>query len=98
MVSSAGSEGSRLRVIVVGGHPGDPEAGCGGTVANYADQGHEVTVLYLTRGEAGVAGKGAGEAADMRMAEAREACRILKAKPVFADQIDGATELNEARY
>ena len=86
------------RVAVVGGHPGDPEAGCGGTIARFADQGHEVTVLYLTRGEAGVAGKGAGEAAGVRMAEAREACRVLKAKPVFADQIDGATELNDARY
>ena len=60
MVSNAGSEGSRLRVAVVGGHPGDPEAGCGGTIAKYADQGHKVTVLYLTRGEAGVARKGAG--------------------------------------
>ena len=29
-----------MRVIVAGGHPGDPEAGCGGTIALYADTGH----------------------------------------------------------
>src|SRR5579884_1695759 len=86
------------RVLVIGGHPGDPEAGCGGTIARYADQGHDVSVLYLTRGEAGVAGKSAREAADLRTAEAQEACRILKARPLFAKQIDGATELNAARY
>ena len=87
-----------LNVLVVGGHPGDPEAGCGGTIARYVDGGHEVTILYLTRGEAGVAGKTAAQAADIRTAEAREACRVLKAKPIFARQVDGATELTAARY
>jgi LmbE family N-acetylglucosaminyl deacetylase len=27
----------RLKVVVTGGHPGDPEYGCGGTVARYSD-------------------------------------------------------------
>jgi len=54
--------------------------------------------LYLTRGEAGIAGKSHEEAARIRTAEAEEACRILGARPVFAGQIDGATELNAQRY
>src|SRR5271166_1565345 len=41
----------RLKVVVAGGHPGDPEYGCGGTIARYTDVGHEVVLLYLNRGE-----------------------------------------------
>jgi hypothetical protein len=48
------------------GHLGDPEAACGGTMARLADLGHEVVALYLTRGEAGVPGKAAAEAAALR--------------------------------
>ena len=88
----------KLRIVVVGGHPDDPESGCGGTIARYTDIGHEVTILYLTRGEAGIAGKTHQEAAAIRTAESEKACAILKAQPVFAGQIDGDTEVNRARY
>ena len=67
-------------------------------MARYADARAEVVALYLTRGEAGVAGKDHGEAAAVRTAEAEAACRILKARPVFAAQVDGATEVTAARY
>ena len=87
-----------LKVLIIGAHPGDPEAGCGGAMARYADQGHEVVAIYLTRGEGGVAGKSTREAAEIRSAEAQAACQILKARPVFAGQIDGATEVTPARY
>jgi LmbE family N-acetylglucosaminyl deacetylase len=93
-----GAPVGRLKVVVVGGHPGDPEAACGGTMARLADLGHEVVALYLTRGEAGVAGKAAAEAAAVRSAEAQRACELLKARPLFAGQADGATEITPARY
>ena len=80
-----------LKVVCVGGHPDDPESGCGGTLARYAALGHAVTVIYLTRGEAGIAGKSHDEAAAIRSAECIAACKTLGAKPVFAGQIDGAT-------
>jgi LmbE family N-acetylglucosaminyl deacetylase len=86
-----------LKVVCVGGHPDDPESGCGGTLAMYAAQGHRVTIVYLTRGERGIPGKSESEAAAIRTAEAETACGILGAKPVFAGQIDGATELTKAR-
>lgn len=86
-----------LRVVCVGGHPDDPESGCAGTLARYADAGHPVTVIYLTRGERGIPGKSLDEAARLRSAECAEACRILGARAVFAGQIDGATEFNAAR-
>ncbi len=92
------NQGRKLKIVVVGGHPDDPESGCGGTIARYADEGHDVVNLYLTRGEAGIRGKKHEEAARIRSTEADKACRILKARPRFAGQIDGATEVNRQRY
>lgn len=94
----AREEGRRLNVVVVGAHPDDPESGCGGTIALYSGRGHNVTVIYLTRGEAGIPGKSAQEAAAIRTAESEKACAILKARPVFAGQIDGDTEVTPVRY
>jgi len=88
----------KLKVVVAGAHPDDPETGCGGTIARYTDLGHDVTVIYLTRGEAGIEGRSHDEAAAIRTREAQRACEILKARPVFAGQIDGDTEVNAARY
>ena len=86
-----------MKIVCVGGHPDDPESGCGGTLARYAEAGHRVSIIYLTRGEAGIRGKSHEEAAAIRSAECETACKILGAKPIFAGQIDGATELNRAR-
>lgn len=83
----------RLKVVVTGGHPGDPEYGCGGAIARYAGQGHEVVVLYLNRGE-----KTCGEEMPPRVGEAQRACEILKARPLFADQCDGHAVVDAAHY
>ena len=88
----------RLRVLVAGGHPDDPESGCGGTMARYADAGHEVTALYLTRGEAGIAGTSHARAAAVRTAEAERACSILGARARFFGQVDGDTRVDRAAY
>jgi len=90
--------GKKLRIVVVGAHPDDPESGCGGTIASYSSLGHEVIILYLTRGEAGIEGKTLQEAAAIRTAESNKACAILEARPSFAGQIDGDTEVNQTRY
>ena len=86
--------GTKKKVVCVGGHPDDPESGCGGTLAKLAAAGHEVTIIYLTTGEAGIEGKSHGEAAAIRKQEAVNACKILKAKPIFAGQTDGDTIVN----
>jgi len=52
-----------LHVVCVGAHPDDPESGCGGTLARYSESGHRVTIVYLTRGEAGIRGKSHEESA-----------------------------------
>jgi LmbE family N-acetylglucosaminyl deacetylase len=82
------------KIVCVGGHPDDPESGCGGTLAKFSRAGHEVTIIYLTTGEAGIPGKSPEEAAAIRRQEAINACKILNAKPVFAGQIDGASIVN----
>jgi LmbE family N-acetylglucosaminyl deacetylase len=87
---------ARLTVVCVGGHPDDPESGCGGTLARYAALGHSVTVVYLTRGERGIPGKSLAEAARIRSGESEAACRIMGAKAVYFGQIDGATEVTGA--
>lgn len=92
-------EGGKLNIICVGAHPGDPEFGCGGTMAKYSDAGHSVTFLYLTRGEAWAGDPSLShvQAAALRTLEAENSCKILNAKPLFAGQVDGDTELNSQR-
>jgi len=88
----------KLKIVVVGAHPDDPETGCGGTIIKYGDLGHDVSVLYLTRGEAGIHGKTHSEAAKIRTKEAKSACDLMHAKPIFFGQIDGSTEISQDWY
>src|SRR5689334_7987304 len=85
-----------LNIVCVGGHPDDPESGCGGSLARYAALGHTVTIVYVTRGERGIPEKSLDESARIRTAESEAACRIMGATPVFFGQIDGATEVTHA--
>ncbi len=87
-----------LKVVVVGGHPDDPQASCGGTMARYADLGHEVVALFLTRGELAFPEKPQTENAALFTREAAKSCEILKVRPLFANQIDANTEINKVRY
>ncbi len=88
----------KLHVVVTGGHPGDPEYGCGGTIARYTDLGHDVALLYLNRGEGGIQGKPPAEVGAIRTAEAIQACEILKARPLFAGHTDGHSVVDQQHY
>jgi LmbE family N-acetylglucosaminyl deacetylase len=88
----------KLKIVVAGAHPDDPESGCGGTMALFSSAGHEVVAAYLTRGEAGIPGKSYEEASSIRTAEATRACSILKARAEFLGQVDGNTEITKKRY
>ncbi|HWE83579.1 MAG TPA: PIG-L deacetylase family protein [Terracidiphilus sp.] len=81
----------KFKIIVTGGHPGDPEYGCGGTVARLVAAGHDVMLLYLN--------DGAWEtSAEIRIAEAKKACEILKARPAWAGQANGHAIVDDAHY
>lgn len=96
--SGSTPSGRKLKVVVTGGHPGDPEYGCGGTVARYTDLGHEVAMLYLNRGEKKCTDSLSERERGVRVTEARNACSILKARAVFAPQCDGLAIVDSARY
>jgi N-acetylglucosamine malate deacetylase 1 len=92
-LGGSGEPKRRLKVIVTGGHPGDPEYGCGGTIARYTDLGHTVILLYLNRGE-----WPPNDAGKSRVAEAKEACEILRSKPLYAGQINSQAVVDAAHY
>jgi N-acetylglucosamine malate deacetylase 1 len=98
MASVSRFAANKLKIIVTGGHPGDPEYGCGGTIARYSDLGHEVTLLYLNRGEKGCPGQTAKTCSATRVSEAQKACEILKVRARFADQTDGEAVVDQAHY
>jgi len=97
-IMSERNKNEKLKILVIGAHPDDPETGCGGTMALYSGLGHEVVAVYLTKGERGISGKSLDESAEIRTKEAIEACKILYAKPLFIGQIDGECEINKDRY
>src|SRR6516165_7563520 len=78
----SGAPAKRLRVIVFGGHPDDPESGAGGLVALLTRQGHEVILAYGTafRGDRRFFDR---PEADVRREEATAACKVLGASPRF---------------
>ena len=82
----------RLKVIVAGGHPGDPEYGCGGTIARLTSLGHQVVLLYLNDGA------WPPTPAAIRLAEAAKACALLKAVPAYAGQVNGHAVVDNAHY
>ena len=81
----------KYKIVITGGHPGDPEYGCGGTIARLTSLGHEVMLLYMN--------DGAWEtSATVRLAEAKKACEILKARPAYANQTNGHAIVDNAHY
>lgn len=72
----------RLKVVVFGGHPDDPESGAGGLIAQLTRQGHEVIVAYGTafRGDRRFFDR---PEAEVRRAEGTAACEVLGATPWF---------------
>jgi N-acetylglucosamine malate deacetylase 1 len=89
--SSTPAPARKFKFVVAGGHPGDPEYGCGGAIARLTAMGHEVVLLYMN--------DGAWEtSAPVRIAEAKKACEILKARPVWAGQANGHAIVDNAHY
>lgn len=82
----------KLKIIVTGGHPGDPEYGCGGTIKRFSNLGHDVVLLYLNNGA------WPPTPAETRIAEAKRACEILSARPLYAGQENGHAIVDNAHY
>ncbi|GAC1630760.1 MAG: hypothetical protein NVS9B14_01750 [Candidatus Acidiferrum sp.] len=97
-VASQKLAAKKLKVMVTGGHPGDPECGCGGTIARYTDAGHDVVLMYLNRGQAYCSDQTMKDCGAVRTAEAEKACGVLKARAAFVGQYDGKAIVDSAHY
>ena len=71
-----------MRVLAVGAHPDDLEILCGGTLARFVAEGHEVVMCNATRGDRGSFVHSSEELARIRGAEARRAAEACGAEHV----------------
>lgn len=94
-----GDEGSnpaeKLKILVCGGHPDDPESGAGGVISLLAKGGHEVVVVYAVTYRTGrkVLDR---EEKEVRQEESRAACEILGVRPVFFEYAAGEFYADQA--
>ena len=66
----------RVRILALGSHPDDIEAGCGGTLIKYANGGHEISLMILTGGEQGAP-------LEIRKFEQEQAAKYLQAQRIY---------------
>ncbi|WUH99564.1 PIG-L family deacetylase [Spirillospora sp. NBC_00431] len=79
-----------MRVMMFAPHPDDEVIGCGGSLINWHRAGAEVSTVFLTSGDAGVAATPRAAAGPLREDEARAAGRVLgTGDPEFLRQPDG---------
>ncbi len=83
-----------MRVLAVGAHPDDLEILCGGTLARFVQEGHEVVMCHAARGDRGSFVHSSEEIARIRGAEARRAAEICGAEYATLGFSDG--EINAA--
>jgi LmbE family N-acetylglucosaminyl deacetylase len=74
-----------VRVLVVAAHPDDPEFGCGGTAAKWAQDGKEVYYLVCTRGHKG---SSEPEMTSERLVEIREREQRAAAEEIGAKEVN----------
>ena len=80
----------RKNILVVLAHPDDESFAMGGTLAKYAANGANVTLVCATRGEAGIEGMSPAEAGKIREGELRQAASALGLAEVrFMEYLDG---------
>jgi N-acetylglucosamine malate deacetylase 1 len=83
-----------LRVLAVGAHPDDLEILCGGTLARYARDGHDVVMCHATTGDMGSFVHSREEISRIRVDEARRAAAVIGAEHATLGLADG--EVNAA--
>lgn len=85
-----------MKVIVFAPHQDDDLIGCGGSIAKHVKQGNEVTIVYMTSGDAGSLKYSKQELAKIRETEAKDAAKILGIKDLlFLRNTDGYLEYNK---
>ncbi|MDD4872575.1 MAG: PIG-L family deacetylase [Kiritimatiellae bacterium] len=83
------AEKGKLRIIAFGAHPDDCEIRAGGVAAMWAAKGHKVKFVSTTNGDVGHWKSAGGPLAVRRLAEVREAAKILGIETEVLDIHDG---------
>lgn len=85
-----------MKILVLAPHPDDDVLGCGGSIINHLQKEDEVTVLFLTSGDAGDLFFSKEELASIRKQEARQAADVIGVKNlIFLDIPDGQIEYSQ---
>ncbi len=74
-----------MKIMAVGAHPDDVDILCGGTLALYAEAGHEVWVAVATNGNVGSTTLSHDEIAAIRHEEALNSCAVIGAHLIWMD-------------
>lgn len=69
-----------MRIIAIGAHPDDLEILCGGTLAKYCQQGHQVFMAHLANGNRGSTQYSSEELIIVRREEAKKAAEVIGAE------------------
>ena len=78
-----------MNILAIGAHPDDIEYGCGGSLLQFAADGHAINMLVMTKGEQG--GEGA-----VRQREAEKAAKVLGARLFWGGFADTRLEATKA--
>jgi LmbE family N-acetylglucosaminyl deacetylase len=87
-LSAQEKQSQKLRIIVIGAHPDDPDK-VGGTAYKWAKAGNDVLMVSLTNGDAGHQTIKAKELAKIRRIEARKAGEAIGVRYITLDNHDG---------
>ena len=78
-----------MKVLAVGAHPDDLEILCGGTLARFVNEGHEVVMCHATLGDRGSYVHTSEEIAAIRSRESKRAAEICGAEEATLGLHDG---------
>jgi len=81
--------GGKLRIVVFGAHPDDPQFKAGGTGAKWAKLGHKVKLVAVTNGDIGHWQSAGGPLAQRRKAEVEATDAVLGVATEVLDIHDG---------
>lgn len=77
-----------MNVLAIGAHPDDLEMQCGGTLARYAAEGHNVTMVHVSTGNVGHMVIPPAELIEIRAAEAKAAGALIGAEVISLGEMD----------
>lgn len=84
-----------MKLLIFSPHPDDDCLGCGGTIAKNIQVGNDVSIVYMTLGEAGSPKFGMDELGEIRRQEAIAAGNILGVRDlIFLEHPDGCIKNN----